>query len=54
LGGNSPSMFKEAIDALASALPRSQTVVLEGQQHIAIDTAPALFAQEVRAFLAED
>jgi len=54
LGGNSPSMFKEAIDALASALPRSHTVVLEGQQHIAIDTAPALFAQEVRAFLAED
>jgi pimeloyl-ACP methyl ester carboxylesterase len=54
LGGNSPPMFKEAIDALASALPRSRTVILEGQQHIAIDTAPTLFAKEVRNFLTED
>jgi len=51
LGGDSPPMFKEAIDALALALPRSQTVILAGQQHIAIDTAPALFVQEVRKFL---
>jgi pimeloyl-ACP methyl ester carboxylesterase len=53
LGGNSPPMFKEAIEALRSALPQSRTVILAGQQHIAIDTAPALFAQEVRNFLAE-
>jgi pimeloyl-ACP methyl ester carboxylesterase len=52
LGGNSPPVFKEAIEALASVLPRSRTVILAGQQHIAIDTAPALFAQEVRNFLA--
>jgi pimeloyl-ACP methyl ester carboxylesterase len=51
LGGNSPPMFKDAIDALASAMPVSQTVILEGQQHIAIDTAPELFVQEVRHFL---
>jgi pimeloyl-ACP methyl ester carboxylesterase len=51
LGGNSPPMFKEAIDALALALPRRETVILAGQQHIAIDTAPALFAHEVRNFL---
>ena len=54
LGGDSPPMFKQAIDALASGLPRSRTVILAGQQHIAIDTAPALFAQEVRNFLAEN
>jgi len=51
LGGNSPPMFKEAIEALASVLPRTRTVILAGQQHIAIDTAPVLFAQEVRNFL---
>jgi pimeloyl-ACP methyl ester carboxylesterase len=51
LGGNSPPMFKEAIEALASVLPQTRTVILAGQQHIAIDTAPALFAQEVRNFL---
>jgi pimeloyl-ACP methyl ester carboxylesterase len=54
LGGNSPPMFKDAIDALAAAVPRSRTVVLAGQQHIAIDTAPELFAQEVRKFLMRD
>ncbi len=51
LGGDSPSFFGAAIHALASALPTSQTVVLPGQQHIAIDTAPELFAREVLGFL---
>jgi hypothetical protein len=32
-------------------MPVSRTVILEGQQHIAIDTAPELFVQEVRHFL---
>jgi pimeloyl-ACP methyl ester carboxylesterase len=53
LGGNSPLMFKEAIDALALALPRRRTVILAGQQHIAIDMVPELFAHEVRKFLTE-
>lgn len=53
LGEMSPPVFKTATEMLASALPRSRTVVLAGQQHIAIDTAPKLFAQEVLSFLKE-
>lgn len=51
LGEKSPPVFSTAIKMLASALPNSRTVVLAGQQHIAIDTAPKLFAQEVLSFL---
>jgi len=51
LGGDSPAFFGAAIDAVAAALPDSRTVVLPGQQHIAMDTAPELFAREVLAFL---
>jgi pimeloyl-ACP methyl ester carboxylesterase len=51
LGGDSPSFFKSAVEAVNGALPNSRIVVLSGQQHIAIDTAPDLFSQEVLAFL---
>jgi pimeloyl-ACP methyl ester carboxylesterase len=34
-------------------LPNSRIVVLPGQQHIAMDTAPDLFVPEVLAFLAK-
>jgi pimeloyl-ACP methyl ester carboxylesterase len=53
LGEKSPLPFKASIEALASVLPHSRTVVLAGQQHIAIDTAPDLFAHEVKAFLGD-
>ena len=53
LGGDSPPLFKDAIDALAAALPDNRVVVLPGQQHIAIDTAPDLFVREVLSFLLE-
>ena len=53
LGGDSPGFFKRAIEALNAALPNSRVVVLPGQQHIAIDTAPELFAREVIAFLTD-
>jgi pimeloyl-ACP methyl ester carboxylesterase len=53
LGGDSPELFKVSIEALHDALPYSRVVVLPGQQHIAIDTAPDLFAQAVQAFLSE-
>jgi hypothetical protein len=33
-------------------LPNAQVVVLAGQQHVAMDTAPQLVADTVRAFLA--
>lgn len=53
LGGDSPHFFKAAIEAVNSALPNSRIVILPGQQHIAIDTAPDLFVREVQTFLLE-
>jgi pimeloyl-ACP methyl ester carboxylesterase len=51
LGGDSPAYFSDFTAQLHAALPNSQVVVLPGQQHIAITTAPDLFAREVLAFL---
>jgi pimeloyl-ACP methyl ester carboxylesterase len=51
LGGDSPVFFKAAIDALKGALPKSRVVILAGQQHIAMETAPELFVREVLSFL---
>jgi hypothetical protein len=34
-------------------LPASRTVMLPGQPHTAMDTAPELFVRELLAFLAE-
>jgi pimeloyl-ACP methyl ester carboxylesterase len=51
LGGASPPMFKAAIDAVHKALPSSRVVVLAGQQHTAMNTAPELFLREVLGFL---
>jgi pimeloyl-ACP methyl ester carboxylesterase len=53
LGGDSPTFFRASIEVIAVALPRSRTVVLPGQQHTAMDTAPDVFAREVIAFLGE-
>jgi pimeloyl-ACP methyl ester carboxylesterase len=51
LGGNSPAVFRDPIRVLGATLPRGETVVLEGQRHNAIDSAPLMFAQTVKAFL---
>lgn len=51
LGGESPPLFRDGIEALHAALPDSAIVRLPGQQHIAMDTAPELFLSEVLAFL---
>jgi pimeloyl-ACP methyl ester carboxylesterase len=51
LGGESPAYFKSAIDAVERVLPTARRVVLPGQQHAAINTAPDLFLSEVLAFL---
>jgi pimeloyl-ACP methyl ester carboxylesterase len=51
LGGDSPPLFKRAIEALDAALPRSRVVTMPGQQHIAMDTNPDLFVKEVLEFL---
>lgn len=53
LGGDSPALFKAAIDTVQAALPLSRLVILPGQKHVAMNTAPALFLNEVLAFLAD-
>lgn len=53
LGSDSPHFFKAAIEAVNSVLPDSRIVVMAGQQHIAMDTAPELFAREVIGFLTD-
>lgn len=52
LGGDSPPMFQQAIDVVRAALPNSTVTVLPGQQHIAMDTDPELFLNEVVGYLA--
>jgi pimeloyl-ACP methyl ester carboxylesterase len=51
LGGDSPPIFKRAIEALDAALSRSHVVIMPGQQHVAMDTIPDLFVQEVLEFI---
>jgi len=51
LGGESPAFFKRATELVHGALPKSQIVVLPGQQHAAMNTAPELFTSEVLRFL---
>ncbi len=53
LGGNSPPLFKNAVQTLDSTLPNSKVLVLQGQQHIAMDTDTELFVKEVKNFLNE-
>jgi pimeloyl-ACP methyl ester carboxylesterase len=51
LGSDSPPLFRQAIEALDAALPNSAVVILPGQQHTAMDTAPELFVREALQFL---
>jgi len=51
LGGASPPYFADALKLVTAALKNAHTVVLPGQTHVAMDTAPELFAREVIAFL---
>lgn len=52
LGGDSPQTVQEATHRVSDALPTSRIIILPGQQHVAMDTSPELFASEVQAFLA--
>jgi pimeloyl-ACP methyl ester carboxylesterase/SAM-dependent methyltransferase len=54
MGGDSPAAFRSVLLQLHDALPESRVVVLEGQQHVAMDTAPELFLGEVKRFLLAD
>lgn len=51
LGGASPAFFGAAIEALHAALPDNRVVILPGQQHAAMNTAPELFVRDVLQFL---
>lgn len=50
-GSESPEVLRRAVELLRETLPEARLVVLEGQQHIAMDTAPELFLREVLGFL---
>jgi pimeloyl-ACP methyl ester carboxylesterase len=52
-GGDSPQYFKDATSALDDALPNSRIVTIEGQTHVAMNTAPDRFIHEVLAFTCE-
>lgn len=51
MGGDSPAFLKDATAAVDRALSAARIAVMPGQQHIAMNTAPELFAGEVLAFL---
>jgi pimeloyl-ACP methyl ester carboxylesterase len=52
-GGESPQWFTDAVEAINDALPDGRIVVLEGQEHVAMNTAPDLFVDAVLAFVGE-
>ncbi|WP_121743550.1 alpha/beta fold hydrolase [Natronorubrum halophilum] len=51
MGGESPRWFKDAVEMVADALSDSRIVVLEGQEHVAMNTAPDLFVAAVLSFI---
>lgn len=51
VGGESPPPFVEATEVVRRALPDGRVVVMPGQHHAAMNTAPELFLREVLAFL---
>ncbi len=50
VGTESPAFLRTASFAAHTAIPGSRLVQLEGQAHMAMDTAPERFAHEVLAF----
>jgi pimeloyl-ACP methyl ester carboxylesterase len=51
LGGESPAFMKKATEIVHEALSHSRIVVMPGQQHMAMNSAPQLFTGEVLKFL---
>lgn len=51
VGGDSPALFQQAIELLHQTLPNNRVAVLPGQRHVAMDTAPELFAEAVLSYL---
>jgi pimeloyl-ACP methyl ester carboxylesterase len=53
IGGDSPAAFRDASEFIYTVLPNCRKVILQGQQHIAMDTNTELFVDEVTKFLTE-
>jgi pimeloyl-ACP methyl ester carboxylesterase len=51
LGGESPPFLSEPTKLLAQVLPNANLVVMDGQSHVAIDSAPEVFVRHVTDFL---
>ena len=51
IGGDSPEHVWSSTERLKVTLPDGRIVVLPGQQHVAMETAPGLLTREVMAFL---
>lgn len=49
VGGESPQWTRDATDAFDEALPNSRISILEGEGHVAMNTAPERFVDEVLA-----
>ncbi len=52
IGGGSPQRMRSGAETVASRMPRAQLRELAGQRHMAMLSAPELFASAVNAFLA--
>jgi pimeloyl-ACP methyl ester carboxylesterase len=50
-GSESPPMLRAATEMAHAALPKSRVAVMEGQAHVAVNTAPDLFTRLVIEFL---
>lgn len=53
VGSESSGWAKHGTEIVHAALPGSRVVVMDGEEHIAIMTAPDLFVREVVHFLTE-
>jgi pimeloyl-ACP methyl ester carboxylesterase len=53
-GGDSPPFLQASTAAVAAAVPDARVVVLDGEQHVAMDSAPERFVAAVLAFLRAD
>lgn len=51
VGSECPPQLGDSTDPLVAALPNNRTVVLDGQAHAAMNTAPARFTDTVLAFI---
>jgi pimeloyl-ACP methyl ester carboxylesterase len=49
-GSASPPSLSGGVEPVARALPGSAVAILEGQGHVAMDTSPTLFSEEVLRF----